>query len=96
MLFASGAGMKDVQMRIGHTRISTTMDIYAHVTKQSEENISNLLVSYLDEETDSEAQFTTDDAELEFQSECKKIITFKSVISLKIAHLKITPNGRKL
>lgn len=49
MLFASGARMKDVQMRLGHSRIATTMDIYTHVTKQSEENISNLLVDYLND-----------------------------------------------
>lgn len=47
MLFASGARMKDVQMRLGHSRISTTMNIYTHVTKESEENISNMLVDYL-------------------------------------------------
>lgn len=49
MLFASGARMKDVQMSLGHARITTTMDIYTHVTKQSEENVSHMLVDYLND-----------------------------------------------
>lgn len=65
MLFASGARMKDVQMRLGHSRISTTMDIYTHVTKQSEENISNLLACYLNEETDSEGKSENGEVDLE-------------------------------
>lgn len=80
MLFASGAMMKDVQMRLGHARITTTMDIYTHVTKESEENISNLLANYLNseaksvarvekEETNSEVQFGNQEPELELQLE---------------------------
>ncbi|MGE8207280.1 tyrosine-type recombinase/integrase [Heyndrickxia sp. NPDC080065] len=51
MLFAAGARMKDVQMRLGHSRISITMDIYTHVTKQSEEDINDLLADYLNRNT---------------------------------------------
>lgn len=29
-----GASIKDVQARLGHTDIQTTMNIYAHVTKE--------------------------------------------------------------
>lgn len=80
MLFASGAMMKDVQMQLGHARITITMDIYTHVTKESEENISNLLANYLNseaksvaqvekEETNSEVQFGNQEPELELQFE---------------------------
>lgn len=34
MLIEAGANMKDVQNRLGHSRLSTTMDTYAHVTQQ--------------------------------------------------------------
>lgn len=32
MLIENGANMKDVQNRLGHSKLSTTMDTYAHVT----------------------------------------------------------------
>ncbi|MEF2293267.1 tyrosine-type recombinase/integrase, partial [Virgibacillus dokdonensis] len=32
LLFAARASIKDVQSRLGHTDIQTTMDIYTHVT----------------------------------------------------------------
>jgi integrase len=32
-LIENGANIKDVQKRLGHTKISTTMDTYAHVTE---------------------------------------------------------------
>lgn len=34
MLLENGANIKDVQMRLGHSRIGTTMDTYAHVTEK--------------------------------------------------------------
>ena len=37
LLFDSGASMKEVQKRLGHSSIKTTMDVYTHVTKQSEQ-----------------------------------------------------------
>lgn len=35
MLFAAGWSLKEVQDRLGHSDIKTTMDIYAHVTKEA-------------------------------------------------------------
>jgi integrase len=32
MLIESDANIKDVHQRLGHSRLSTTMDTYAHVT----------------------------------------------------------------
>lgn len=34
ILIEAGANMKDVQERLGHTKISTTMDVYSHVTSK--------------------------------------------------------------
>ncbi|WP_314066542.1 tyrosine-type recombinase/integrase [uncultured Vagococcus sp.] len=36
LLFESGASLKDVQARLGHTDVRMTMDIYTHVTKTAE------------------------------------------------------------
>ncbi|MCO1604388.1 tyrosine-type recombinase/integrase [Desulfosporosinus nitroreducens] len=33
-LIENGASMKDVQKRLGHTRLSTTMDTYTHPTEK--------------------------------------------------------------
>lgn len=35
LLFESGASIKEVQERLGHKDIKTTMNIYAHVTPKS-------------------------------------------------------------
>ncbi|GAK47763.1 phage integrase family site specific recombinase [Secundilactobacillus oryzae JCM 18671] len=34
MLLENGANIKDIQVRLGHSRIATTMDTYSHVTKK--------------------------------------------------------------
>ncbi|TPR37679.1 tyrosine-type recombinase/integrase [Apilactobacillus micheneri] len=47
-LFASGASIKEVQERLGHEDVQTTMNIYTHVTKQQNKNAVNKLVNYLD------------------------------------------------
>lgn len=52
MLFASGARMKDIQMRLGHARISTTMDIYTHVVEASDEKLTSLLSGFFEEKDD--------------------------------------------
>ena len=37
LLFEAGASLKEVQDRLGHSDVKTTMDIYAHVTKKAKE-----------------------------------------------------------
>ena len=34
LLIENGANMKDVQERLGHSRLATTMDTYTHVTEK--------------------------------------------------------------
>ena len=34
MLFENGANIKDIQERLGHSRIDVTMNTYSHVTKK--------------------------------------------------------------
>ena len=47
MLLESGAEPKDIQARLGHNKISTTMDTYAHVTKKMKNNTVNILEGIL-------------------------------------------------
>lgn len=37
MLIEAGANIKDVQVRLGHSEIATTMDTYSHVTKKMQD-----------------------------------------------------------
>lgn len=48
LLFEAGASIKDVQVRLGHTDIQTTMNIYTHVTNSAKEKVANLFKSYMD------------------------------------------------
>lgn len=43
-LFESGASIKEVQDRLGHSDIQTTMNIYAHVTKDTKEKLLKCLL----------------------------------------------------
>lgn len=40
LLIKAGVGVKEIQQRLGHTDIETTMNIYAHMTKNMEEKAS--------------------------------------------------------
>ena len=48
LLFASGADMKFVQARLGHSDIQTTMNIYTHVTEGAEKQNLNDFISYME------------------------------------------------
>lgn len=47
MLVESGANWKDIQKRLGHSRLSTTMDTYAHVSMEKQVTVANQLEEYL-------------------------------------------------
>ncbi|MES1047197.1 site-specific integrase [Heyndrickxia oleronia] len=47
MLLESGANPKDVQKRLGHNRIATTLDTYSHVTETMEKSTINLFEQFL-------------------------------------------------
>ena len=42
MLLENGANMKDVQQRLGHSKLATTMDTYAHVTEKMKLDTVNI------------------------------------------------------
>ena len=48
LLFESGATLKDVQYRMGHSDIQTTMNIYSHVTSTAKERLANKFNCYVD------------------------------------------------
>lgn len=48
LLFEAGASIKEVQDRLGHTDVKTTMDIYTHVTKKAQEGAIQKFDSYLE------------------------------------------------
>ncbi|MEQ6997718.1 site-specific integrase [Enterococcus casseliflavus] len=47
LLFESGASIKEVQVRLGHTDIKTTMDIYNHVSKRQTEETANRFANFM-------------------------------------------------
>ena len=47
LLFESGATIKEVQERLGHENIQTTMDIYAHVTQKAKDKVADKFASYI-------------------------------------------------
>lgn len=49
LLFESGATIKEVQERLGHSNIKTTMEIYTHVTKERHEQVANRFNEYMSE-----------------------------------------------
>lgn len=48
LLFEAGASIKDVQSRLGHSDIQTTMDVYTHVSKTAKEQLANRFNNYID------------------------------------------------
>lgn len=47
LLFESGTSIKEVQVRLGHTDIKTTMDIYNHVSKRQTEETANRFANFM-------------------------------------------------
>jgi len=47
LLLEAGVGLKEVQDRLGHSDIKTTMNIYAHLSKQAKSGAVNKLESYM-------------------------------------------------
>ncbi|WP_142244741.1 tyrosine-type recombinase/integrase [Peribacillus simplex] len=41
LLIEAGAGVKEIQERLGHSDINTTMNIYSHMTKNIKEKTSH-------------------------------------------------------
>ncbi|MCI1921931.1 MAG: site-specific integrase [Liquorilactobacillus nagelii] len=48
LLFESGATIKEVQERLGHKDIKTTMNIYTHVTKKTRKNVADNFAKFMD------------------------------------------------
>lgn len=46
-LFAAGATIKEVQQRMGHERVETTLSIYTHVTAKQETKAAEKVAAYL-------------------------------------------------
>lgn len=47
LLFEAGASIKEVQDRLGHSDITTTMNIYAHVTEAARDKTADLFADYI-------------------------------------------------
>ena len=43
LLLENGSNIKEIQQRLGHSKISTTLDTYSHVTKKMIDNTVNIL-----------------------------------------------------
>ena len=48
LLFESGASIQEVQQRLGHSDIKTTMNIYAHVTQNQRDQMAQKFAKYID------------------------------------------------
>lgn len=48
LLFEAGASIKEVQDRLGHSDVKTTMDIYTHVTKKAKNEAIQKFASYME------------------------------------------------
>lgn len=47
LLFASGASMEDVKERLGHSSITTTMNIYTHVTQSQKKETADIFGNFM-------------------------------------------------
>lgn len=47
LLFEAGATIKEVQERLGHSDVKTTLDIYTHVSKNARKDVASKLMNYM-------------------------------------------------
>ncbi|WP_025088078.1 site-specific integrase [Ligilactobacillus apodemi] len=47
LLLSAGASVKEVQTRLGHSKVQTTLDIYTHLTKQDQKETIQKLVNFM-------------------------------------------------
>ncbi|WP_429984014.1 tyrosine-type recombinase/integrase [Lysinibacillus pakistanensis] len=47
LLFEADASVKEVQERLGHTDVQTTLNIYTHLSKSAKNETINKFVAYL-------------------------------------------------
>ncbi|WP_419962631.1 tyrosine-type recombinase/integrase [Psychrobacillus sp. BM2] len=47
LLFDAGATIKEVQVRLGHTDVKSTLDVYTHVTKKAKAETIDKFEKYL-------------------------------------------------
>ncbi|MGR3741447.1 tyrosine-type recombinase/integrase [Companilactobacillus sp. DQM5] len=47
-LFSAGASIKEVQDRLGHDDVKTTLNIYTHITEKQSKEVVDKVVNYLD------------------------------------------------
>nr|DAT14991.1 MAG TPA: Integrase [Caudoviricetes sp.] len=48
LCFDAGMTLKQVQHRLGHSDLKTTMNVYTHITKQAKDNIGERFANYID------------------------------------------------
>lgn len=47
LLFEAGVQLKEVQERLGHANIQTTLDIYTHVTARQKEKTAHKFAEFM-------------------------------------------------
>ncbi|WP_325166718.1 tyrosine-type recombinase/integrase [Viridibacillus soli] len=52
LLFEAGASIKEVQYRLGHSDVKTTLEIYAHVTQKTKAGTIDKFTDFLNNESD--------------------------------------------
>ncbi|WP_400243236.1 tyrosine-type recombinase/integrase [Niallia sp. JL1B1071] len=52
LLFEAGASIKEVQYRLGHNDVKTTLEIYAHVTRKAKAGTIDKFTAFLNDESD--------------------------------------------
>lgn len=55
LLFEAGASIKEVQYRLGHSDVKTTLEIYAHVTEKTKAGTIDKFTAFLNDKPDVKA-----------------------------------------